>query len=139
MLLILSCSVEEKNLELIKNPNILLIIADDMGLDATPGYNVGSIKPHMPNLESFINSGISDNIDFTNSVYLNYEIKNDTIISKNLVLNRVNFKVYEGVEIKLQNNSKIIIKDLKIKLKLSKFSNFAKGLEYLKRYNFKKI
>lgn len=58
---------------------------------------------------------ISDNIDFTSSVYLNYEIKNDTIISKNLVLNRVNFKVNEGVEIKLQNNSKIIIKDSKIK------------------------
>ena len=61
MVLILSCSIEEKNLELIKNPNILLIIADDMGLDATPGYDVGSIKPHMPNLESFINFGISFN------------------------------------------------------------------------------
>ena len=24
-------------------PNILLIIADDMGLDATPGYNIGTI------------------------------------------------------------------------------------------------
>ena len=24
-------------------PNIMLIIADDMGLDASPGYNIGSI------------------------------------------------------------------------------------------------
>ncbi|WP_299883348.1 sulfatase-like hydrolase/transferase [uncultured Lacinutrix sp.] len=42
-------------------PNILLIIADDMGLDATPGYNIGSIKPNMPNLESMINTGIRFN------------------------------------------------------------------------------
>jgi len=32
-------------------PNILLIIADDMGLDATPSYNFGNIKPNMPGLE----------------------------------------------------------------------------------------
>lgn len=43
-------------------PNILLIIADDMGLDATPGYDIGSIKPHMPTLQSLTNSGIK----FTN-------------------------------------------------------------------------
>ena len=42
-------------------PNILLIIADDMGLDATPGFNVGSIKPTMPNLQSMINKGIRFN------------------------------------------------------------------------------
>ena len=40
-------------------PNILLIIADDMGLDATPNYNVGTEKPTMPNLESLINTGIT--------------------------------------------------------------------------------
>lgn len=43
------------------NPNILLIIADDMGLDATPGYNVGSTKPTMPNLQNLMNSGIRFN------------------------------------------------------------------------------
>lgn len=42
-------------------PNILLIIADDMGLDASLGYNIGSIKPNMPNLQSMINSGITFN------------------------------------------------------------------------------
>jgi arylsulfatase A-like enzyme len=42
-------------------PNILLIIADDMGLDATPGYNIGTIKPTMPNIENLINNGIRFN------------------------------------------------------------------------------
>lgn len=42
-------------------PNILLIIADDMGLDATPGYEIGSIKPTMPNLQNLIDSGIRFN------------------------------------------------------------------------------
>ena len=41
-----------------KKPNILLIIADDMGLDATPGFNVGSTKPNMPNLQNMINNGV---------------------------------------------------------------------------------
>ncbi|MBC8757019.1 sulfatase-like hydrolase/transferase [Kordia sp. YSTF-M3] len=40
------------------SPNILLIIADDMGLDATPGYDIGTIKPNMPNLQNMINSGV---------------------------------------------------------------------------------
>ena len=44
-------------------PNILLVIADDMGLDATPGYDVGSIKPNTPNLQTLINEGIR----FTNT------------------------------------------------------------------------
>ena len=41
--------------------NILLIIADDMGLDATPGYNIGSVKPTMPTLESMVSNGIRFN------------------------------------------------------------------------------
>lgn len=40
-------------------PNILLIIADDMGLDATPGYTVGSEKPTMPVLTSLSANGIT--------------------------------------------------------------------------------
>ncbi len=39
-------------------PNIMLIIADDMGLDATPGYDIGDTKPHMPNLEGLMNKGV---------------------------------------------------------------------------------
>ena len=42
-------------------PNILLIIADDMGLDASPGYNVGTVKPNMPNLQNMINNGVRYN------------------------------------------------------------------------------
>ena len=42
-------------------PNILLIIADDMGLDATPGYNIGSLKPNMPTLQGLMTSGLKFN------------------------------------------------------------------------------
>ncbi len=49
-------------------PNILLIIADDMGLDATPGYNIGRIKPNMPTLESLTNAGIKFNNVWSNPV-----------------------------------------------------------------------
>lgn len=39
-------------------PNILLIIADDMGLDASPCYDVGAWKPAMPNLEQLCREGV---------------------------------------------------------------------------------
>lgn len=39
-------------------PNILLIIADDMGIDASPGYGIGSVKPNMPILQSMISNGV---------------------------------------------------------------------------------
>tara|TARA_B100001105_G_scaffold13794_1_gene10117 strand:+ start:279 stop:1559 length:1281 start_codon:yes stop_codon:yes gene_type:complete len=51
-----------------KNPNILLIIADDMGLDASPGYSIGATKPSMPNLKSLIDSGIKFNNFWSNPV-----------------------------------------------------------------------
>ena len=40
-------------------PNILLIIADDMGLDASPGYDIGNLKPNMPTLGVMMSSGIT--------------------------------------------------------------------------------
>jgi arylsulfatase A-like enzyme len=40
-------------------PNILLVIADDMGLDATPNFAEGSIKPNMPILQGLMNTGIT--------------------------------------------------------------------------------
>ncbi|AUC83052.1 sulfatase-like hydrolase/transferase [Lacinutrix sp. Bg11-31] len=49
-------------------PNIVLIIADDMGLDATPGYTIGNTKPNMPNLQSMINNGIRFNNLWSNPV-----------------------------------------------------------------------
>lgn len=44
-------------------PNILLIIADDLGKDATPNFTEGSTKPNMSTLQSLMNSGITfDNV-----------------------------------------------------------------------------
>ena len=40
-------------------PNILLIIADDMGLDATSNFNIGDIKPMMPNLNKLMSEGLT--------------------------------------------------------------------------------
>ncbi len=48
--------------------NVLLIIADDMGLDASVGYNIGNQKPNMPNLEKLINSGLKFNNVWANPV-----------------------------------------------------------------------
>ena len=69
-LFIISCSKEIESLSdnetIIDNnqntetihPNILLIIADDMGVDATPGYDIGSLKPNMPTLNTLMRNGI---------------------------------------------------------------------------------
>ena len=38
--------------------NILLIIADDFGLDLSPCHHVGADKPRMPNLERMCNEGL---------------------------------------------------------------------------------
>lgn len=47
-----------------KHPNILLIIADDMGLDADPCHpDIGSEKPNMPNLVALCKKGVTfDNV-----------------------------------------------------------------------------
>ncbi|MGH1365427.1 MAG: sulfatase-like hydrolase/transferase [Calditrichia bacterium] len=39
--------------------NILLVIADDIGIEATPGYAIGAVKPNMPNLQSLASRGIT--------------------------------------------------------------------------------
>ncbi|PQJ82820.1 sulfatase-like hydrolase/transferase [Polaribacter glomeratus] len=46
----------------VKTPNILFIIADDLGKDALNGYSEGTIKPLTPNIDAIRNNGIS----FTN-------------------------------------------------------------------------
>lgn len=40
------------------SPNVLLIIADDFGVDASPCYAVGKNKPNMPNLEALCKKGV---------------------------------------------------------------------------------
>jgi arylsulfatase A-like enzyme len=64
----LSCSfhsetpIDQGGIDVLK-PNILLVIADDMGKDATPNFSEGNIKPNMPVLQSLINTGITfDNL-----------------------------------------------------------------------------
>lgn len=43
------------------SPNILLIIADDLGKDAINGYAEGRIKPQTPNIDAIRNNGLSFN------------------------------------------------------------------------------
>jgi arylsulfatase A-like enzyme len=40
-------------------PNVLLIIADDLGKDATNGFTEGSIKPNTPNIDALKSNGIT--------------------------------------------------------------------------------
>jgi len=41
------------------SPNILFIIADDLGKDAINGFSEGSIKPNTPNIDALRSSGLS--------------------------------------------------------------------------------
>ena len=59
---------EDRNQNSGAKNNVLLIIADDMGLDSTVGYNIGNQKPNMPNLEKLINSGLKFNNVWANPV-----------------------------------------------------------------------
>lgn len=71
VLVIFSCSkdsneatsIEVPNTEL---PNILFIIADDLGKDAINGFSEGSIKPNTPNIDAIRNNGISFSNFWTN-------------------------------------------------------------------------
>lgn len=67
VLIIVSCSdntVETVAPEEISEttPNVLLIIADDLGKDAINGFSEGVIKPNTPNIDALRNNGLS----FTN-------------------------------------------------------------------------
>ncbi len=54
LILILSTGVS-----LAQSPNILLVIADDMGLDPSPGFLTGPTKANMPTLDSLRTVGLS--------------------------------------------------------------------------------
>lgn len=56
---VLSCENENPPNSQTTKSNILLIIADDFGLDACPNYPIGNIKPNMPNLEKMMQDGIT--------------------------------------------------------------------------------
>jgi len=51
-----------------QSPNILLIIADDLGVDAINGYNVGSFDPITPHLDSIRNNGVTFSNAWSSSV-----------------------------------------------------------------------
>lgn len=59
VLILFGCGNDDENPpQTIADPNILLIIADDMGKDATAGFSEGSIKPNTPNLDRLKNEGL---------------------------------------------------------------------------------
>jgi arylsulfatase B len=49
-----------------ETPNVLFIIADDLGKDAINGFSEGSIKPNTPNIDAIRNNGISFDNFWTN-------------------------------------------------------------------------
>lgn len=58
---IFSCLKDKENNSIsptLSTPNILLIIADDLGKDAIKGYQEGSIKPNTPNIDAIRNNGL---------------------------------------------------------------------------------
>ena len=58
---IVSCSKGNDNpmdITTVESPNILFIIADDLGKDAINGYQEGSIKPNTPNIDAVRNNGL---------------------------------------------------------------------------------
>ncbi len=62
MRMLLICYLGLCNLSMLaqdQRPNILLVIADDMGIDMLDGYPVGSVKPSTPTLDSLRFSGIT--------------------------------------------------------------------------------
>ena len=70
-ILISSCSKKndeatEIDLPHTESPNILFIIADDLGKDAINGFSEGSIKPNTPNIDAIRNNGISFSNFWTN-------------------------------------------------------------------------
>jgi arylsulfatase A-like enzyme len=58
-----ACSTDDNdgNTDTKTQPNILFIIADDMGKDVTHGYPEGSIKPNTPNLNMIRENGLMFN------------------------------------------------------------------------------
>ncbi len=76
LLLLTSCSNNEEIIENDKEtmalnsstPNVLLIIADDMGIDATPGFELGDEKPNMPTISNLQQNGITYTNTWSNPV-----------------------------------------------------------------------
>lgn len=61
VLIISSCSKDTSLFTAQTSPNILFIIADDLGKDAIKGYLEGTIKPNTPRIDAIRNSGLTFN------------------------------------------------------------------------------
>lgn len=57
---------ESVDLPTTASPNILFIIADDLGKDAINGFTEGSVKPNTPNIDAIRTNGLSFNNFWTN-------------------------------------------------------------------------
>ncbi len=70
IVVILGCNKEDEHIDttMSDTPNILLIIADDMGKDATQGFSEGSVKPNIPNIDKIRNEGLVFNNLWVNPV-----------------------------------------------------------------------
>ena len=53
---------------LAQNPNILLVIADDVGVDPVPNYPPNTIKANMPNLEALMMQGLTFDNAWSNPI-----------------------------------------------------------------------
>ena len=58
LLLLFACIWLSSSLNAQDRPNILVIIADDMGVDAMSAYGIGTNQPNTPFLDSLISEGI---------------------------------------------------------------------------------
>lgn len=56
--LLISCARDNNDPEPETTPNILLIIADDLGKDAISGFEEGTIKPRTPHIDAIRNDGL---------------------------------------------------------------------------------
>lgn len=62
LITIISCAKDDETVVVSTgSPNILLIIADDLGKDAISGYSEGSIKPNTPNIDAIRINGLTFN------------------------------------------------------------------------------
>ncbi|MFK8057160.1 MAG: sulfatase-like hydrolase/transferase [Saprospiraceae bacterium] len=61
-IVLVSCNKDEDPVLTVETndpPNILMIIADDLGKDALNGFSEGSIKPNTPHIDAIRNDGLS--------------------------------------------------------------------------------
>jgi len=71
LIILFGCSTSDESTEdpdTDDQTNVLLIIADDLGLDALNGYSEGAIKANTPNIDALASSGLIFNNLWTNSV-----------------------------------------------------------------------